>query len=57
MFVSVTVVNERLSVASWFDLGLLIAVGGTTYFVILMILSRHFRVTVRSVANQAGINV
>jgi hypothetical protein len=57
MFVTVTVANEYLPVTSWFGLGILLAVGGTTYFVVLTVLSRRFRMTVRGVANQAGIDV
>lgn len=53
MFGVVEVSHRFVVVRSWVEFGELIGIGAAAYFVSLIVLSRHFRVTVQSVFRQA----
>jgi O-antigen/teichoic acid export membrane protein len=57
MFLVVSVSDNVISVRSWIDLGVLLAIGGGVYFLLLLTFSRHFRVTIRSVIAQARADI
>ncbi|PSP79653.1 polysaccharide biosynthesis protein [Halobacteriales archaeon QS_1_68_20] len=57
MFVAVSLVHTVVAVRSWFDLGVLLGVGGVVYFAVLLAASGRFRVTVRSVLEDLGITL
>jgi hypothetical protein len=46
MFVTVELLHGVVAIRSWVDFAFLLAVGGFAYFGLLIVGSRHFRVTV-----------
>lgn len=53
MFVAVKAAHTVIKVGTWYDLALLLAVGGGVYFAVLTAISTLFRLTVRSVLRDA----
>lgn len=53
MYGTVEVGQEMIPVKSWFDLGLLVGAGAAVYWTVLLVVSGHFRNTLRSVYNEA----
>jgi O-antigen/teichoic acid export membrane protein len=49
MFIVVSGANHIIVVRSWFDLGILLAIGATTYIGVLLVVSAELRTTVGSV--------
>lgn len=54
MFGVVEISNEFIPVRSWVTLSVLIGAGAIVYFVVLTVLSTHFRVTIKSVLADAA---
>lgn len=53
MYVAVTLAHRYVSVLSWVDLVVLLGIGASTYFVVLVAISPGFRITAKGIAEDA----